>query len=370
MNILLCIIGESGSGKDYYCNNALKGSFLKLISTTTREKRIDEKDGEDYYFISKDKFNEINNNNGFSEVVEYNGNLYGYEKKELDKIKESNCFAIVTPDGFKQLSHIMRDYMCIPIYIETNPETRKKKLLERHSKEENISFYKNQIDERFVKDRETFKDVRKLKNIVVFRHSYTKPDFLRFLDEIENIKNMFSNRKYRKVICDFDDVIVPTLEEAIKIYNHENNANLIPDMFKVWDSNKVATDFIEYFKKIDFSKILEKNNSIKYLREINKHYEVVIATASCKETFCQKEEWILKNMPFIPWKNISCVRNKDLLVGYAIIDDGAHNLKNNNSTIKFLYDAPHNKDFNDCDARISSLEDVYTILVKGLRGFE
>ena len=64
MKKLLCIIGPSGSGKSTYVNYAInKFNYGEIISTTTRNPRIGEKDGKDYHFVSKKEFENLQKQN-------------------------------------------------------------------------------------------------------------------------------------------------------------------------------------------------------------------------------------------------------------------------------------------------------------------
>lgn len=370
MKVLICLIGKSGSGKNYIAQKLMKHGLEMIISCTTRQPRIGECDNKDYYFITNEEFGLMESNDEFAEVVNYNGNKYGFTKKELSKIKTKHCLAIVTPNGFEQLSELLKDHMVIPVYLDTDDTQRKEKLLSRHKDEPMLDFYKQQIEERMEQDKKTFARVLNLKNIHIYKVDYTENCAEEIVEDlIYYVLAQFEGRENRRVIVDFDDVIVNTLDETCKLYNSDNGTNLTVNDFKTWDVNSVAKDFYKYFDKVDFESISVKNNAIKWLREINKHYEVVIVTASSSVSFIEKEKWILKNMPFIEWKNIWCVRDKSSIDGYAIIDDGSHNIENSICNRKFLYDMPHNQEFRGYDLRVKNLEIVYDILVKGNRGW-
>ena len=68
---LIVISGPSGVGKDTICNELVRkhNEICLSISMTTRERRGNEVDGENYFFVTKDDFiknienNNINNNN-------------------------------------------------------------------------------------------------------------------------------------------------------------------------------------------------------------------------------------------------------------------------------------------------------------------
>lgn len=80
---LIVVSGPSSVGKDSLVTALLtKYPNIHLsISTTTRVPRKGEVDGLDYYFITRDEFNDLINKGEFLEWAEYNGNLYGTSKR-------------------------------------------------------------------------------------------------------------------------------------------------------------------------------------------------------------------------------------------------------------------------------------------------
>ncbi len=85
---IFIISGPSGAGEDSIINGLKqKMPINKIITTTTRKKRIGEKDGVDYYFISKREFKSKVNNGEMAEwALEYNNNYYGVTTKELQRV--------------------------------------------------------------------------------------------------------------------------------------------------------------------------------------------------------------------------------------------------------------------------------------------
>jgi len=83
---LVVISGPSGSGKTTVCNRLLSDPNIMLsVSATTRAPRPGEKDGENYYFISREEFIERAGRGLFAEHAEYNGNLYGTPRDWLEE---------------------------------------------------------------------------------------------------------------------------------------------------------------------------------------------------------------------------------------------------------------------------------------------
>ena len=90
----IVITAPSGSGKTTIVNKLLNEKNLGLsfsISATSREPRKNEKDGENYFFISKEEFLRRVSNDEFVEWEEvYKGVFYGTLFSELENAKEKN----------------------------------------------------------------------------------------------------------------------------------------------------------------------------------------------------------------------------------------------------------------------------------------
>ena len=99
---MIILIGPSASGKTEVVKYLVENfGYTKLVTNTTREKRIGEIDGKDYNFITREDFLNKLNNNEFFEYVEYNSNYYGTLKKDITDEK----VVILEPKGFQAYHH-------------------------------------------------------------------------------------------------------------------------------------------------------------------------------------------------------------------------------------------------------------------------
>ncbi len=84
---IIIISGPSGCGKGTIINELLKidSNFKLSVSITTRAPRPYERDGVEYYFVSKDEFERRIKAGDLLEYTCYNSNYYGTPKSEIEK---------------------------------------------------------------------------------------------------------------------------------------------------------------------------------------------------------------------------------------------------------------------------------------------
>ncbi len=84
---IVVISAPSGTGKDTIAAKLVqRDSRLELsCSATTRQRRGDERDGVDYYFLSGEEFDSLLQQGGFIEHAEYGRNKYGTLKSDVKR---------------------------------------------------------------------------------------------------------------------------------------------------------------------------------------------------------------------------------------------------------------------------------------------
>jgi len=97
---ILVLSGPSGAGKSTIINAASSeiGEYYFSISTTTRMPRRGETDGVDYFFVSKETFEEDIKAGNFLEYAEVHGNYYGTSLKPVREALEKGKLVIFDID--------------------------------------------------------------------------------------------------------------------------------------------------------------------------------------------------------------------------------------------------------------------------------
>lgn len=89
--ILIVVSGFSGAGKGTLLKSLVSKyeNYQISISATTRSPREGEKEGREYFFVAKEKFEDMISKGEFMEYAQYVGNYYGTPKKYVeDRMKK------------------------------------------------------------------------------------------------------------------------------------------------------------------------------------------------------------------------------------------------------------------------------------------
>lgn len=96
----IVLASPSGGGKTTVARH-LVNKYKQLsfaISATTRNIRKGEQHGKDYYYLSRNEFESLIDDNEFIEFEEIFGNLYGTLKSELEKVKDTEKILVFDID--------------------------------------------------------------------------------------------------------------------------------------------------------------------------------------------------------------------------------------------------------------------------------
>ncbi|WP_026889168.1 guanylate kinase [Clostridium beijerinckii] len=98
--LLIVISGPSGAGKGTICKRFMeKNEDVTLsVSATTRAPRVGEVEGINYFFMSKEQFEEKIESNDFLEYAEVYDNYYGTPKSNVEEMLEDGKDVILEID--------------------------------------------------------------------------------------------------------------------------------------------------------------------------------------------------------------------------------------------------------------------------------
>ena len=104
-NKIIIISSPSGAGKTTLCKLLLKKmpNINLSVSYTSRNQRLNEINGKDYFFVTKEKFNLLKNKNYFIETALNFGNYYGSPYKNIKTFKKNKILFDIDWKGARKI---------------------------------------------------------------------------------------------------------------------------------------------------------------------------------------------------------------------------------------------------------------------------
>jgi len=200
--LLIVISGPSGTGKGTICSRVVNEmENIKIsISATSRCKRENEVNGKDYYFITKEEFEEKIKNNEFLEyAVVHSNQYYGTPKAKIEEDLNNGTSVILEIDIQGALK--VKDIISEAIFIFIMPPSMKvlkQRLINRNT--ESL----DKVMERF---KTAYKELNEFKK---YNYVVVNDD----LDEaVEKVKSIIVSEKCR--VDRIEDIYLDTIEEEI-----------------------------------------------------------------------------------------------------------------------------------------------------------
>ena len=190
-NKILIIVGPSGVGKDTLMQKVFDkhpGFFKKGVTHTSRKIREGEKEGFNYYYVTKEEFLKLDAEGGLVEHNFYNGNYYGLSKMELEKgLKgEKILYAIIDINGANSVHNLKIPANFIGI-LPPSEEILEKRLRGRGTESEEV--IKGRLDIAKV-------EVKKIKETEFFNYRVINDDLNKaVLDMEEKLKTLYPQLK-------------------------------------------------------------------------------------------------------------------------------------------------------------------------------
>ncbi len=118
--ILLVVSGPAGSGKGTIVGHLLNkypDAYVYSVSATTRPPRVMEQDGVQYYFLSKEAFEERIEQGQMLEYAQYCGNYYGTPKQAIvEQLSQGkNVILEIEVQGALNVKHIMPEALLVMV---------------------------------------------------------------------------------------------------------------------------------------------------------------------------------------------------------------------------------------------------------------
>jgi len=205
---VIAIVGESCSGKTTISKSLadiINGN--EIISLTSRPPRDGEVNGEDYWYVTEEVIDILNDNGELIEYTIHNGNKYALAKSDF-YVNQSNI-VVCNLDGVDNLIDYFGEDNIILIRVHATENTRRERALIRDLVEPNIMKkygifglveYFEKIMKRFTFDREMFGE----------------------------FENRFYNRDFKALIeISNDDNFIETMETLLEAYNFIEKGEVI-----------------------------------------------------------------------------------------------------------------------------------------------
>ena len=193
MGKIFFILGKSCSGKDTIFNIIKENKDLDLktvVGYSTRPMRENEEEGREYFFVSRDRLEELQNDGKVIEVRHYNTvhgvwSYFTVDDGQID-LENADYLYIGTLESYEQ----MRDYygqdVVVPIFVEVEQGERLKRAVLRELEQTEPKY--EELCRRFLADEQDFRE-EEIKRLGIEK-KYQNVNLEECVDEIiEDIKS-------------------------------------------------------------------------------------------------------------------------------------------------------------------------------------
>ncbi len=140
--LVLVVSAPSGAGKTTLCRNLLQKDreISFSVSYTTRAPRPNERDGVDYFFVSREEFQALIQAGAFLEWAEVHGNLYGTAKEQVMQALEQGKDVLLDIDvqGAAQVRESLGRDAVLVFVLPPSFEELERRLRKRSTEDEAV----------------------------------------------------------------------------------------------------------------------------------------------------------------------------------------------------------------------------------------
>ena len=195
MGKIFFILGKSSSGKDTIFQKIKENNELGLktvVGYTTRPMRENEVDGEEYFFVDRDRLEELKNEDKVIESRDYNTvhGIWSYftvDDGQID-LDQDDYLYIGTLESYEQVRSFYGEDKVIPIYIEVEQGERLRRAVLREIEQSEPKY--EELCRRFLADEQDFREEEI--NRLGIEKKYMNEDLDTCVDEIA--KDIMENK--------------------------------------------------------------------------------------------------------------------------------------------------------------------------------
>ena len=196
MGKIFFILGKSSSGKDTIFQKIKENNELGLktvVGYTTRPMRENEVDGEEYFFVDRDRLEELKNEDKVIESRDYNTvhGIWSYftvDDGQID-LNQDNYLYIGTLESYEQVRNFYGEDKVVPLFIEVEQGERLRRAVLREIEQSEPKY--EELCRRFLADEQDFREEEI--NRLGIEKKYMNEDLDTCVDEI--VKDIMANKE-------------------------------------------------------------------------------------------------------------------------------------------------------------------------------
>ena len=163
MGKIFFILGKSSSGKDTIFQKIKENNELGLktvVGYTTRPMRENEVDGEEYFFVDRDRLEELKNDDKVIESRDYNTvhGIWSYftvDDGQID-LDQDDYLYIGTLESYEQVRNFYGEDKVVPLFIEVEQGERLRRAVLREIEQSEPKY--EELCRRFLADEQDFRE--------------------------------------------------------------------------------------------------------------------------------------------------------------------------------------------------------------------